>query len=351
MRFSLMFGFIAICSLGPSAASAQRYWGPDQVAYCSPDTAADACREETLERLLAKLQMPQAETLATEGYTGIRVFQYDAFGTIWPATVMLTQPINQYRRSGTAEAVIVHADGHLATLQRPIWEIGWREMDAAIKAILDEQPTSPAPQTPPTDGPPFPPICLDPPTIIIEVISAGTVHRLSPRTCSPSASTMRVITNARAISENLAAAFPVCGHFPVERYGRGLGRVRACLSVEGEDPFSAAEVMNILQPGVGGHTNVIYEPEHQSTNVTLLGIDGQRAAGRAAVLDALTGGAFGRRYLRVLRATGDKDGVTVQAQLRRVEQPNNPDPLPLNVRWTKEADGAWRITDWSVQQQ
>lgn len=350
MRFSIMLIFVAICSLGPSVASAQRYWAPNQIANCDRDTPDNECRENILQRLLAKLQLPQAETLAAEGYTGIRVFQYDAFGTISPATFMLTKPINPYRRGGTAEAVIVHADGQLATLKRPIWETGWLEMDAAIKAILEYHPTPPAPQTAPTDGSPFPPICLDPPKIIIEVISAGTVHRLSPSTCKPSDSVMRVITHTRTISENLAAAFPVCGHFPIERYGRDLGRVHACLSVDGEDPFSAAEVMNILQPNIFGDTRVIYEPEHQSTSVTLLGINGQRAAGRTAVLDALAGGALGDRYLRILRATGDKGGVTVQAQLQRVGAHNNPDPLPLNVRWNKEADGAWRISDWSVEQ-
>lgn len=346
MRVRLLLSFVAICGLGSSAASAQRYWGPDQLAYCGGDTASDACFEKTLELLLAKLQLPPAETLATDGFTGIRVFQYDTFGTIWPATFMLTRPINEFRRGGTAEAVLVHADGRLATLKRPIWEVGWLEMDAAIKAILEDQPAPPAPQTAPSVGSPLAPTCLHPPTIIIEVISAGVVHRLSPNTCNASES----ITRARIISENLAAAFPVCGHFPIERYGRGLGRVRACLSVDGEDPFSAAEVMNILQPSVGGDTRVIYEPEHQSTSVTLSGINGERAVGRAAVLAALEGGALGDRYLRVVRATGDKEGVTVQAELRRVREPNNPDPLPLRVRWGKEADGAWRISDWSVEQ-
>lgn len=346
MRFPLVLGFVAICGLVPSAASGQRYWGPDQLAYCAGDTAADDCLEQTFQILLAKLQLPQAETLADEGFTGVRVFQYDAFGTIWPATIMLTKPINEYRRGGTAEAVVVHADGRLSTLKRPIWEVGWLEMDAVIKAILEHQPASPSPQTTPTAGTPLPPTCLDAPTTIIEVISAGAVHRLSPNTCNAD----EVLTRARAISENVAAAFPVCGHFPIERYGRGLGRVRACLSVDGEDPFSAAEVMNILRPNVGGDTRVLYEAEHQSESVTLLGINGQRAVGQAAVLDALKGGALGERYLRVLRATGEEGGVTVQAELRRTREPNNPDPLPLSVRWGKEADGAWRISDWSVQQ-
>ena len=345
MRLPLVFGFVAMCGLGALPASAQRYWGPDQLAYCGGDTAAD-CREQTLELLLAKLQLPQAETLANEGFTGVRVFQYDAFGTIWPATFMLTKPITEYRRGGTAEAVVVHADGRLATLKRPIWEVGWLEMDAAIKAILEDQPAPSAPQTTRTSGLPVPPNCLDAPTIIIEVISAGAAHRLRPNTCNAS----DVVRRAQVISENVAAAFPVCGHFPIARYGRGLGRVRACLSVDGEDPFSAAEVMNILQPNVGGDTQVIYEAEHQSASVNLLGINGQRVVGRAAVIDAIKGGALGDRFLRVLRATGDERGVTVQAELRRVREPNNPDPLPLSVRWGKEADGVWRISDWSVQQ-
>ena len=345
MRFLLVLGFAAIFGLGASTASAQRYWGPDQLAYCGGDTAVADCRERTLERLVAKLQLPEAETLANEGYTGVRVFRYDAFGRIWPAAFMLTKPINEHRRGGTAGAAVVHADGRVAMLSRPIWEAGWLEMDVAIKGILEDQP-APAPPISPNRGPPLPPTCLDPPTIVIEVISAGEVHRSTPNTCNAS----DVLTSARIIPENVAAAFPVCGHFPIEIYGRGLGRLRACLSVDGEDPFSAAEVMEILRPDVGGDTRVIYEAEHQSANVTFLGINGQRAVGRAAVIDELRGGALGDRYLRVLRATGDQESVTVQAELRRVGEPNKPDPLPLSVRWTKEADGAWRISEWSVEQ-
>ena len=345
MRFLLVLGVAAICGLGASTASAQRYWGPDQLAYCGPDTAVEDCRQETLQLLLTKLQLPEAETLANEGYTGVRVFQYDAFGTIWPAAFMLTKPINEYRRSGTAGAAVIQADGRVATLNRPIWEMGWLEMDAAIKVILDDQP-APVQPISATTGPPFPPICLDAPGIIIEVISAGEVHRSTPNTCNAS----DAITSARIIPENVAAAFPVCGHFSIDVYGRGLGRLRACLSVDGEDPFSAAEVMEILRPDVGGNTRAIYEAAYQSANVTLLGLSGQRVVGRSAVMEGLKSGALGDRYLRVIRATGDQGVVTLQAELRRAREPNNPDPLPLSVRWTKEADGAWRITEWSVEQ-
>lgn len=345
MRFLLVLGVAAMCGLGASTASAQRYWGPNQLAYCGPDTAVADCREETLRLLLTKLQLPGAETLANEGYRGVRVFQYDAFGTIWPAAFMLTKPINEYRRGGTAGAAVVQADGRVATLNRPIWEMGRLEMDAVIKVILEDQP-APAPPITPSSGPPIPPICLDAPRIIVEVISAGEVHRSTPNACNAS----DAIRSARIISENVAAAFPVCGHFSIDVYGRGLGRLRACLSVDGEDPFSAAEVMEILRPDVGGHTRVIYEAAHQSANVTLLGISGERVVGRVAVADGLRSGALGERYLRVIRATGDQGGVTVHTELRRVREPNNPDPLPLSVRWTKEADGAWRITEWSVEQ-
>ena len=104
MRFPLVLSFVTICSLGPSDASAQRYWAPDQLAYCDDDAAADECLVQTLELLLSKLQLPQAETLANDGFTGIRVFQYDAFRTIWPATFMLTKTNNEHWRDGTAEA-------------------------------------------------------------------------------------------------------------------------------------------------------------------------------------------------------------------------------------------------------
>lgn len=346
MRLALAFSVAAFCGFGASAATAQRYWGPDQVPFCGGSPVHDDCRAKTLEFLLAKLQLPTAETLASDGVTGLRVFQYDAFGTIWPATFMLTKPVDGVRREGTVGAAVVHGDGRLATLSRPIWEAERREMESVIEASLEDPPVAPAPQASPTAGQPLPPTCLDAPTVIIEVIRPEGVLRSALNTCRPGTA----LTRARAVSENVAAAFPVCGHLPIEKFGRGLGRLRACLGVAGSDPLAAADVMNILDPSVGGESQAIYEAEHQTADVTLLGLNGQRAVGRAAVADALKDGALGRRYVRILRANGDPDGVTVEAELRRAGEPNTADPLPLSLRWLKDGDGVWRISDWLVEQ-
>lgn len=296
--------------------------------------------------LLAKLQLPDAESIAAEGFRGVRVFRYDAFGTIWPATFMLTKPINEYRREGTVQARSIQADGRLVTLERPIWEGGWREMDAVLRAILERPPVERSARPVVSGGPPAVPPCLDPPVVIIEVVDEGHVRRWWPDTCGGDIA----VEQAQRIAEVVAAAFPACGHFAIERYGRGLGRVRACLTVGGNDPVAAAEVMEILRPNIGGDTRVAYEAERQSKDVSLLGVGGQRASGRAEVLDAMKNGALGNRWLRVLRATGDASEVTVSAQLIEVDRTNNPDPYVLNMRWIKEADGEWRINAWSVEQ-
>lgn len=327
-------------------ASAQRYWGLDQVPYCAEDTAPEACREQSLGVLLTRLELPTAEGLASQGFNGVRVFQFDAFGNIWPASSIVAKPVTQYRREGMVEAVVVHADGRVARLMRPIWESGWREMDAIIDFIRQNEPVERTFEPAPSSGPPLPPTCLDPPTVIIEVISSGQVHRSWPDTCRSN----DAVGRARQVPEIIAAAFPVCGHFAIERYGRGLGRLRACLSVDGDDLLSAAEVMEILRPNVGGDTRVMYEADLLSAQVRLTDIDGRQFVGQANVVDALKGGALGQRWLRVLRATGDETGVTVTAELRQIRPSNDPDPLPLSVRWVREADGVWRISEWVVAQ-
>lgn len=342
LRFLLYFCLV-VSGWIASPASAQRYWGADQIPYCSPATSADACRAESLDLLLSKLQLPSADSLARDGVKAVRVFRYDAFGTIWPAVSIHTKPVNEHRRDGAVQARSIEADGRLAALERPVWELGWREMDDIIVAILERPPVEYSPE--PASGI-IPPRCLDPPTVVVEVIAEGQVHRWWPDMCKASTA----VAQSDRIAQLIAAAFPACGHFSIERYGRGLGRVRACLLVEGEDSVAAAEVMEILRPNIGGDTRVIYEAEHQSEGVRLLGIDGRRTEGRTAVLEALKAGALGDRWFRVVRAEGDKAGVTVVAQLRQTREANNPDPLAVSTRWVREADGNWRIINWAVEQ-
>lgn len=344
MRFLIPLCIVALgCVAEP--ASAQGRWGPDQIPYCGSETSGEACRQESLNLLLSKLQLPPAETLAIEGYAGIRVFQYDAFGNIWPATLIQTRPVSDYRREGMVQAVTIHADGRVISLERPIWENGWREMDGIMQMILEQPPVDLSAPAIPTSGPPGLSSCVDPPTIIIELVTDGRVHRWWPNSCQRDAA----VAQSRRVAEIIAAAFPVCGHFAIDLYGRGLGRVRACLTAEGDDPFAAAEVMEIIRPDVSGDARVIYDPTHLSEGVTLVGLDGRRAAGRGEVLAALKDGALGANWLRVLRAAGDADGVTVIGQLKPLGDAAGRDPQVIRIRWAKETDGVWRITDWAPE--
>lgn len=345
MRLKVLLSLAAL-SVGilPTAASAQFYWGPDQIPNCPLESSLAECRATNLELLLERLDQPTAESLAAEGLRGVRLFQYDAFGTIWPAAIMLAEP-GETRREGTVQAVIMQADGHRALLQRSGWESGWEEMDAVIEAILATPPVETIPPPISADGALRPPTCLHPPGLIIEVIAEGAVHRWWPAGCQRNAGAVE----AYKIPQLIAAAFPACGHFDIARYGRGLGRLRACLSVDGADPIAAVEVLQILRPDISGDSQVVYDAENQADDVRLRGLDGREAAGRENVVAALMSGALGSRWLRVVRATGEGDGVTVFAQLRKVGG-GDPDPLPLSLRWTKQADGRWRISDWSVEQ-
>ncbi|QBX37617.1 hypothetical protein E4M02_00390 [Brevundimonas sp. S30B] len=341
----------AVVALSAGPVAAQRYWGPEQIPDCARDVSVENCRAQSLALLLHKLQLPDAAEIAKDGYRGVRVFQYDDFGVTWPAVAFLTRPINEYRREGVALTRAIQADGHVAALERSAWEIGWREVDGVIAAIKASPPSEERPTWNPTRltsplAPPPPPTCLHPPTIIIEIIDEGQVQRWWPYTCRADAA----VAEASRIASLIAAAFPVCGHLDIARYGSGLGRVRACLMVGGKNPYAAVEVMDILRPGIRGDTRAAYEEDRQSDHVSLLGFDGRRAAGRDAVIEALNEGALGPRWLRVLRATGDGEGVTVIGRLDQVAEINNPDPIAVAIRWAEDSDGESRIVDWSVEQ-
>jgi hypothetical protein len=344
MRF-LIFALVSILVL-PGQAVAQRYWAPNQVPDCSQAASGEECRAVSLSLLLDKLQMPTAEQVAQQGYQGIRLFRYDAFGVIWPAASILTRPVNEHRREGMVHAVTIHADGVLASLERPVWEGAWREMDRLIEGILSRPPQEYVP--PPPAGPDQPPIlhCLDPPRIVIEVIHEGEVRRWWPDTCRSDEATAL----ASRIPELIAAAFPTCGHFDIARYGWSIGRLRACLQVSGADPIAAAQVMQILMPGVSGDTRVAYEVERQADDVTLLALDGRSFIGRDAVVQAMQNGALGDRWLRIMRATGTDTGVAVDGELLRVGELNQPDAIPVQIQWTRNGNGEWRIERWTVDQ-
>jgi hypothetical protein len=344
MRF-LIFALVSILLL-PEQATAQRYWAPNQVPDCPQAVSGEECRAASLGLLLDKLELPTAEQVARDGYQAIRLFRYDAFGMIWPAASIVARPMSQHRREGAVQAVTIHADGEVSSLERPVWEGAWLEMDRLIDGILARPPEEYAP--PPPTGPNQPPpmACLDPPRLIIEVIYEGEVRRWWPDTCQADDATAL----AQRVPELIAAAFPACGHFDIAHYGRGVGRLRVCLQVSGDDPFAAAQVMQILTPGVGGDTRIAYEAEWHSEDATLVSIDGRDFMGRDAVVQAMRNGALGNRWLRILSATGNHTGVQVDGQLVRVGTPNQPDPVAVQIHWVRNGQGEWRITRWTVDQ-
>ena len=345
---SLTVCFFALVA-GPAAA--QRHWGPDQIPYCASETPSMTCEDESLSALLAKLDMPTAEALTSQGYVGVRLFRYDAFGTIWPAVSFISKPVDEYRREGRAEARTIQGDGHVSVISRPTWESGWLEVAGLIEALRDRAEPEPEPE------PDMATIiaqkrmpralrCIDPPSLIVEVLRDGEVQRWWPLACDRDPWTAKALV----VADIVAAAFPTCGHLPIERYGRGIGRLRACLMIGGDDPMAALAVMELLKVDIGGDTHVAYEPDRQAANVSLLAIDGRRFEGRDAVVGAMREQALGSRWLRILRAEGDSDGVLVTAQLAAVNMPNRPDPITVLLRWSKHADGQWRIASWEVEQ-
>ena len=118
----------------------------------------------------------------------------------------------------------------------------------------------------------------------------------------------------------------------------------------GAQPIAAAEVLEALQVGIGGDARRAYAAEMQAPDVTLLAIDGRRFEGRAGIEAAWKEKALGDRWLRVLRAEGDADGVTVAGQLLLTRSSGARDPLAATLRFRKQADGEWQIVSWKTEQ-
>lgn len=344
MRILVVSSVLGIALIGwPRPADAQRRWGPDQLPDCAAGVSREDCEAQFLAALLDRLGLPSAEDLAAQGYSGIRVFRSDAFGAIWPAVTALSRPADAYRREGFVEARTIHADGHVATLTRPIWEGGWRRTDQIVAAVADRPRPSPVPTWDRSSGAPPPAVCLDPPSDLVEIISEGRIDRWVPAACVADPT----FSQASALREMVAAAFPDCGYLPIEIYGHGLGRLRACLLLDGPDPLTAIPVLETLKITVEGHVNALPRLEQYAPDVRL-DIRGRApVVGPAAVDAALLAGALGPRWVRILRLSGEGDRVTVHGLLNPVPPAGGPAETFTQV-WVVPADGSPQLAEWQV---
>ncbi|WGM31632.1 hypothetical protein [Brevundimonas sp. NIBR11] len=328
----------------PQTAEAQRRQEPQRVAFCTSDVSWEDCSTRVRADLLTRLDVPSAEKLAEQGYSGIRIFRYDAFGNIWPTVTAISRPAGAHPRQGLVEARTIHADGHVAVLSRAIWESGWRATDDIVTVARDRPPRAPVqPLTPDSGGPPPPPPCVDVPTTVVEVIVDGRVERWSPPSCEADP----VFRQTSAIWEMTAAAFPACGHLPLELYGHGLGRLKACLKLDGPDPVAAIPVLEALNIGVEGHLNRPIDAALYDADARLIVGDAPALVGPHAIEAAIRGGALGPRWIRILRGSGDGLRVTVHGLLN-TGSPFVTNSTPFTQTWTVSPDGAPRMIEWSV---
>ncbi len=334
-------------SCGPAVA--QRYVGPNELAMCWPPETDHDCFRRIVDQLPGKFGVETAEVLAAQGREGVRVYYFDAFGVLWPMVSMTARPGERFvEREARLEVKAVLADGRVAVLGRPAWYDAYAEAERYAVSVADR---SAAPDSLPSvlaaAAPglilPILPRCMDPPTIIIESILKGQVHRWSPKTCR----TDPLTTGAIDLYTLVAASFAHCGHFDVARYGYSVGRMRACLMTDGPKPIDAVEVLELLRPNIGGDTRVPYAPESQAEDVTLT-VDGRTIQGREAVIEAMKAGALGKRWLQIVSASGDDDGVRVRCLLRALDR-NRPDPVPLELLMRRDEAGGWRIVAWTVE--
>ena len=340
MRLMVVAAAVAVVmAVLPQAAEAQRRQEPQRVAFCTSEVSWDDCSIRVRADLLNRLDMPSAESLAEQGYSGIRIFRYDAFENIWPTVTAISRSPGAHPRQGLVEARTIHADGHVAVLSRPIWEGGWRTTDDIVAVARDHPPIQP---WNPDSGVP-PPACMDPPTTVVEVIVDGRVERWSPPSCEPDP----VFRQTTAIWEMAAAAFPACGHLPIERYGHGIGRLRACLMLDGPDPVAAIPVMEALNIGIEGHLNRPLTAALYDANARLIVGDAPPVVGPDAIDAALKSGALGPRWIRMIRLSGSGDQVTVHGLLNATRDAP-PSVTPFTQTWAVSADGSPRMIEWRV---
>jgi hypothetical protein len=297
--------------------------------------------------------LPTAEALAAEGYTGVRAFFTDAWGRHQPAVAVL-------RKGDAAPRVLAWTKGQPGGIRAMSGEISrwdWR----VIQLLMEEVAAAPEEAPKPSLGWPEPPstgedadeegerslfVCTDSSDAMVEVIAEGKVIRRERSSCGDD-----IAYDGASSLLNLAAdSIEPCDAIQLQRPNRPISRLLNCSILTGEDRWDAADLLNAIDRapfndagGQGGIAKVL-DP---AARLTLA--DGSVRQG-PDIADW-----FAAETARPEEPGLQADSISVDGDVGRVvgglfylARDDAYFWAPSEQTWRREGDGPWRLVDWKV---
>lgn len=327
------------------------------LSAAEPAAAPVSDRDIDLAEGYRVYQLPSAETLAADGYTGIRVFFKDAWGRHQPAVAVL-------RKGELAPQITAWTKWQLRGIRTMTggldgWD--WR----VVRLMMDEVRASPPEQSeqgfewPHPPAPPPPPgeeeeaseyICMDSTHVAIEVIENGQVIRRERDSC-PQDMTYSAVAGLPVLA---ADTLDGCGTLELQSPNWAVTRLNNCSILAGEERRSAAQLINELYRGgfsLSGNESRIADVLTPDSRLTLP--DGAVLVGADAITDWYV--AESRRRpefgLEATTVTVDDAVGRLQGGLFYEEAADREHFLwaPMEQTWRRDGEGTWRLIDWTLQ--
>lgn len=328
---------------------------------CMDDYGRRLCDGQAWSGIVESFGVAPAETLAAEGWRGVRVFTVDGYSHDMPMVSVLAREFDSYDWPSPAIIEVwgrARGDEPAPVLRREAWSIAWwaalELQELAAESPVRQSEASQRPQaiaSATTEDPSTVAvtICLHAWLTITESLGETGVVRRVRNACGEDP----VYDASYDFSELALNGFPHCNHLDPAQHRNESTRLQSCLLTEGPDRVAAAELLNILQGRLFRRFDVVDDAafaELLAEEARLTWGDSPEAVGRAAAAAAFLAEARAgnRTWLWPERVTGRVDGVEVEGLIERFARDSAQEGR-FRQTWRRDAGGEWRLHEFRVE--
>lgn len=310
---------------------------------CLDDNNRDLCTTDTRAKMRLRIDAPSAETLAADGWRGVRVFLIDGYGADKPSVALLArrgeEPVLEVRTAVRGRGPVILS----ATPDRWTRSVADLLSRTTLAAPEREAPTA-ARRTEPSAPPPPPGFCLHAWSTVVEVIDDDGITVRSRNGCGE----QPIFDGAVYLAQRALHAQEGC-HALSETYGGEAGKLQVCATLVGPNRWGDVWLRNRfddLTRARGRNGAPVADFFAPDAVLTWPGEPERRGAEVAAFWSAgradwsLFGNAVA--WDRPPAETGEVRGLIIgRREGRRLE-------APFTQHWAKGEDQRLRIVRWDV---
>lgn len=330
----------ALAAAGPPTAA------PKFDRACMDEYGRNLCDSELRADIRAKFGVPEAEALAAQDVSGVRVFLVDGYSNDRPLVSVL--------RTGEAEPTLEVRVAGLGDKPMILSATPWRWAVAQTLAKTAAAEPETAPSRPPVSqtGNALT-VCLHAWVVVVEVIDEGKVTRRIRNACDDGA----IFEGAYSLTTMALYAAPFCGELQLNAYGGDSSRLTDCALISGRERLSAVAVINRFKSGTLVRDEQIsqavledlFAPDAiltQDQEPDVLGPPAISARWRAVFH-----GKDRIRFLSISGVAGEPGGVRVTGTIKTFRSESGRRVLQGEAPFTQDwrlVNRSWRIARWHI---